>query len=73
MPEVDLILGNKEKTEIDKIISQPLEEKTIVGDIFDYLLAVIGVIVSLFGGDGNGFIEDVKSFIGGIDTGSEEA
>ena len=36
MPEVDLILGNKEKTEIDKIISQPLEEKTIVGDIFDY-------------------------------------
>lgn len=44
-----------------------------VGDIFDYLLAVIGVIVSLFGGDGNGFIEDVKSFIGGIDTGSEEA
>ena len=36
MPEVDLILGNKEKNSIDKILSQPLSEKTIVGDIFFY-------------------------------------
>ena len=36
MPEVDLILGNKEKAEIEKYINSPLKEKTIVGDIFDY-------------------------------------
>ena len=36
MEEVDLVLGNKEKVEIEKYISQPLTEKTIVGDIFDY-------------------------------------
>ena len=36
MPEVDLVLGNKEKSDIVKILSQPLSEKTIVGDIFDY-------------------------------------
>lgn len=36
MPEVDLILGNKEKTEIEKYLSQDLNEKTIVGDIMSY-------------------------------------
>ena len=36
MPEVDLVLGNQEKASIDKILSQPLSEKTIVGDIFSY-------------------------------------
>lgn len=36
MPEVDLVLGNKEKTEIEKILSQDICEKTIVGDIFTY-------------------------------------
>ena len=36
MPEVDLVLGNKEKSEIEKYLSTPLTEKTIVGDIFDY-------------------------------------
>jgi len=36
MPEVDLILGNKEKTEIEKYLSQNLNEKTIVGDIMSY-------------------------------------
>ena len=36
MPEVDVVLGNKEKTNIVEILSQPLQEKTIVGDIFDY-------------------------------------
>lgn len=36
MPEVDLVLGNKEKADIAKFLSQPLTEKTIVGDIFDY-------------------------------------
>ena len=36
MPEVDIVLGNKEKTNIVEILSQPLQEKTIVGDIFNY-------------------------------------
>lgn len=36
MPEVDLVLGNKEKANIVEILSQPLQEKTIVGDIFNY-------------------------------------
>ncbi len=36
MPEIDLILGNKEKTEIEHYLSAPLTEKTIVGDIFSY-------------------------------------
>lgn len=36
MPEVDLILGNKEKHELEKYLSQELSEKTIVGDIFSY-------------------------------------
>lgn len=36
MPEVDLVLGNKEKAEIEKYISQDITEKTIVGDIFSY-------------------------------------
>lgn len=36
MPEVDLVLGNKEKAEIEKYINTPLTEKSIVGDIFDY-------------------------------------
>lgn len=36
MPEVDLILGNKEKTEIEKYLTDELSEKTIVGDIFKY-------------------------------------
>ena len=36
MPEVDLVLGNKEKADILSILSQPLTEKTIVGDIFSY-------------------------------------
>ena len=36
MEEVDLVLGNKEKVEIEKYINAPLTEKTIVGDIFDY-------------------------------------
>ena len=36
MPEVDLILGNKEKTEIEKYLHNELAEKTIVGDIMSY-------------------------------------
>lgn len=36
MPEVDLVLGNKEKTEIEKFITGELSEKSIVGDIFKY-------------------------------------
>lgn len=36
MPEIDLILGNKEKTYIENFISNDLNEKSIVGDIFDY-------------------------------------
>ncbi len=36
MEEVDLVLGNKEKAEIEKYLGAPLTEKTIVGDIFDY-------------------------------------
>ena len=36
MEEVDLVLGNKEKAEIEKYLTAPLTEKTIVGDIFDY-------------------------------------
>ena len=36
MPEVDLILGNKEKTELEKYLLGGMEEKTIVGDIFSY-------------------------------------
>ena len=33
MPEVDLVLGNKEKAEIEKYLSSDICEKTIVGDI----------------------------------------
>lgn len=36
MPEVDLILGNREKTAIEQYLSAPLTEKSLVGDIFDY-------------------------------------
>lgn len=36
MPEVGLVLGNKEKTHITELLEQPLAEKTVVGDIFDY-------------------------------------
>lgn len=36
MPEVDLVLGNKEKADIAGFLSQSLTEKTIVGDIFAY-------------------------------------
>lgn len=36
MSEVDLILGNKEKTEIEKYLTQPLTEKSVVGNIFSY-------------------------------------
>ncbi len=36
MPEVDLIVGNKEKTEIEKYLNSEINEKTIVGDIFSY-------------------------------------
>ena len=36
MPEVDLVLGNKEKAEIEKYITSDLSEKTIVGDIMKY-------------------------------------
>ena len=36
MEEVDLILGNKEKSVIEKYIKQELSEKSIVGDIFSY-------------------------------------
>ncbi len=35
MKEVDLILGNKEKTEIEKYINN-IDKKTIVSNIFDY-------------------------------------
>ena len=34
MPEVDLVLGNKEKTEIEKYLVS--KEKTVVGDIFSF-------------------------------------
>ena len=36
MPEVDLVLGNKEKSQIVDILTSPLQEKSIVGDIFSY-------------------------------------
>lgn len=36
MPEVDLIIGNKEKAEIEKYLNSAIAEKTIVGDIFTY-------------------------------------
>ena len=36
MPEVDLVLGNKEKTEIEKYLTGDITEKSIVGDIFSY-------------------------------------
>lgn len=36
MPEVDLVLGNKEKAGIEKYINNDITEKTIVGDIFSY-------------------------------------
>lgn len=36
MPEIDLILGNQEKTEIEKYLTDNLTEKTIVGDIMSY-------------------------------------
>lgn len=36
MPEVDLIVGNKEKAEIEKYLNSEINEKTIVGDIFSY-------------------------------------
>lgn len=36
MTEVDLVLGNKEKTEIAKYLATDITEKTIVGDIFSY-------------------------------------
>jgi len=36
MPEVDLILGNKEKTEIEKYLTKPITEKNIVSDIMTY-------------------------------------
>ncbi|MBP5399149.1 MAG: tRNA (N(6)-L-threonylcarbamoyladenosine(37)-C(2))-methylthiotransferase MtaB [Alphaproteobacteria bacterium] len=36
MPEVDLVLGNKEKTALEKYIKGEIAEKTIVGDIMKY-------------------------------------
>lgn len=36
MPEVDLVLGNREKAELEKYIRGEIVEKTIVGDIFSY-------------------------------------
>ncbi len=36
MPEVDLVLGNGEKAEIEKYLTGSLTEKSIVGDIFSY-------------------------------------
>ena len=36
MPEVDLVLGNREKAEIEKYLAGSLTEKSIVGDIFSY-------------------------------------
>lgn len=36
MEEVDLVLGNKEKAEIEKYITGDISEKSIVGDIFSY-------------------------------------
>ncbi len=36
MEDVDLVLGNKEKVEIEKYLNADMAEKTIVGDIFSY-------------------------------------
>lgn len=36
MDEVDLVLGNKEKTEIEKFINGEITEKSVVGDILTY-------------------------------------
>ena len=36
MPEVNLVIGNREKTEIEKYLSLPPVPKTRVGNIFDY-------------------------------------
>ena len=36
MPEVDLVLGNKEKAEIEKYLTENPDGKSFVGDIFSY-------------------------------------
>lgn len=36
MTEIDLVLGNKEKAEIEKFMQAEITEKTVVGDIFSY-------------------------------------
>lgn len=36
MPEVDLVLGNKEKVAIEEYLKDDISEKSIVGDIFSY-------------------------------------
>ena len=36
MPEVDLVLGNREKTALEQYLNGDLSEKTIVGDIMSY-------------------------------------
>lgn len=36
MEEVDLVLGNKEKAALENYINGPLQEKSYVGNIFDY-------------------------------------
>jgi len=36
MPEVDLVLGNREKVTLEQYIKEDFSEKTIVGDIFSY-------------------------------------
>ena len=36
MPEVNVVLGNIEKTEIEKYLNQPIPSKVMVGDIMNY-------------------------------------
>ncbi len=54
MPEVDLVLGNKEKTEIEKYLIA--KEKTIVGDIFSFS-GYDAYIITGFEGRERAFVE----------------
>ena len=56
MPEIDLILGNKEKTEIEKYINELPEHKTIISDIMKYA-AYDKYIITGFEGRHRAFVQ----------------
>ena len=56
MPEIDLILGNKEKTEIEKYISELDPEKTIVSDIMKFS-AYDNFVITGFEGRHRAFVQ----------------